>query len=322
MAVGQLCLTNDELAERFDTTPEVILRKIGIESRPLAAAGVAPKDLALQAVEPLMADPAFDPADLSMIIVASSSISQTCPSMACEVLAEIQKRHTGAPDIMAFDIMATCTGWLYGITMAFDHLNHTPFRNKAVLLVTSEVFSQGIAKDDFAAQASFGDAATATMLWGPEAQGEKAKGTGRLQMRRPFCFASADAQGALWGPPLNMEAKLKMDGYALRQASMPAMVKGLRAALDGAGIAAGDLASIIAHQSNQRVLADLAAELGVPSAVMASNLRFRGNTSSSALPLLLHDLRAGAGIPAAGLDIGFTAFGGGFTYGGAVARVL
>lgn len=329
VAVGELCLTNDELAERFGTTPEAIFRKIGIESRCLVAPDVTPIDLALRAVEELIVNPAFDPADISMIIVASSSIAQVCPSVACEVLAHIQKRRPSAPDIMAFDILATCTGWLYGLTLACDHLNYGPFRKKGVLLLTTEVFSQGIARDDFGAQVSFGDAATATVVWGPEAQPSAVLGKGYLHMKRPHCFARADNEGALWGPPLNIDAKLKMDGHGLRQAVLPAMAQGLRVALADAGLGVGDLGLIVAHQSNQRVLNDLAAEMGVAANVMASNLRFRGNTSSSALPLLLHDLRqAGTDSNAyptllkPGSDIGFTAFGGGFTYGGAVAKVL
>ncbi len=120
------------------------------------------------------------------------------------------------------------------------------------------------------------------------------------------------------------------------------MAKGLRAALTKAGLSADDLRLILAHQSNHRVLADLAAEMGVPADIMASNLRLRGNTSSSALPLLLHDIRTAGPVVPVGTDrnaystatngvseallpgsyLGFTAFGGGFTYGGAIGQVL
>lgn len=324
IAAGQGLHTNGDLAERFNTAPEVITRKTGIESRPIAGPDVRPKDLALQAVESLRAGAEFDPSALAMIIVSSSSISQVCPPVACEILAAISARGPVPSQIMAFDIMATCTGWLYGLTLACDYLDRPAMTGRTALIVTTEIFSQGIRADDFGAQVSFGDAATATLVWreSPAATGVVGQ-TGWMRMRRPLCFSAPDKAGALWGPPLNMDAKMKLNGSALREASLPALVEGLEAALADAGLVPADLSAILAHQSNHRVLADLAAAMGVPANLMATNLRNRGNTSSSALPLLIHDLRQHQPeMFASGANVGFTAFGGGFTYGGAIAKVL
>lgn len=329
VAVGGLTTTNEALAERFERAPEVILRKIGIESRPLAPADMTPKALALEAVAPLLDDRGFDPAALAMIVTTSSSITQVCPPVSCEVLSAIARRFPATPPAMAFDILATCTGWLYALSLVSDHLHQPAHRAGAALIVTTEIFTQGLADDDFAAWASFGDAATATLVYGPDApQGAR---PGFIQVRRPVNFARPDTQGALWGPPLRMAERMKMDGYAVRQHSMPAMAEALRAALADAGLSAGELRAVFAHQSNHRILAELAAELGVDPALVPSNLRFRGNSSSSALPLLLHDLRTAesaapgavvGSLPAAGSLVGFTAFGGGFTFGAAIGRML
>jgi 3-oxoacyl-[acyl-carrier-protein] synthase-3 len=361
IATGALATTNDDLAERFGRPSDVIYRKIGIHSRPLAAPDMAPKDLATQATLKLFDNPVFNPADLAVIITASSSVLQVCPPVSCEVLAAITARRPDTPPVMAFDIMATCPGWLYAIALATDHLHQPRNRAKTALIITTEIFTQGLAEDDFGAWASFGDAATATVLYGPDVRLEQpmpppalmtappgtapdtAPGHPYIAIDRPLTFARPDTVGALWGPPLRTTKFMHMDGPAMRAESMPTMALALREALADAELTAADLDLVLAHQSNQRILADLAAELPFDPVSMPTNLPYRGNTSSSALPLLIHDMRAASAAPASqaqdyllvpnqpgatpaplmrGQNVGFTSFGGGFTYAAAIGKVL
>lgn len=319
-AVGTERTTNEELAGRFGTTPEVLLRKTGIESRPRAAAGVGPRDLALSAAEQLISQPAFDPTALSMVMISSSTIGQACPSVACDVLSLIQERHPQQPDAMAFDLLATCAGWLYGIKLAYGHLQNEPFRRSSALIVTTEVLSKVMAPDDFGTQVSFGDAATATLIFGPDTPLD-ATTQGYLRMRCPLAYSHGDADYTLCGPPLGTGGFMEMNGGAVRQQSVPAMVRALKEALADAALATDDLQAILAHQSNQRILMDIAAAMGVAPEMMASNIRTTGNTSSSALPLLVNDLRQ-ANALTTGSNFAFTAFGGGYTYASAVASVV
>jgi len=325
---GSLTTTNEALAERFGTSPEVIFRKIGIESRPLAAPGVAPKHLAIDAARKLFDHPGFDSQSLAAIVTASSSITQVCPPVSCEVLAVITKELGPPPPLMAFDIMATCAGWLYALQFVCDHLHQPANRARTALVITTEIFTLGLDENDFGAWASFGDAACATLVYGPDCElpsqmdGQVAP---LISVRRPLNFSRADTDGALWGPPLGTPDRMKMNGSALRQVNMPAMAEALRAAVADAGLATGELDAILAHQSNLRILNDLAAELGISPEIMPHNLKHRGNTSSCALPLLIHDLRQSRPAPSfleAGSRLGFTTFGGGFTFSGAVGQVL
>lgn len=112
-----------------------------------------------------------------------------------------------------------------------------------------------------------------------------------------------------------------MDGRAVRALTVPCMARALREALADAALQPSQLARLLAHQTSHRILLDLAADLGLPPEKMASNLRQLGNTSSCTLPLLLRDLQASSALHP-GEHIGLTAFGGGFTYGAAVARVI
>lgn len=321
-AIGTECTTNVELAERFGTTPDVLLRKTGIESRPRAAAEISPRDLAMQAAESLISNPGFDPGALSMVIVSSSTIGQACPSVACDILGMIQTRFPQQQDIMAFDIMATCAGWLYGLKLACDHMQNEPFRRGSALIVTTEVLSKVMAPDDFGTWVSFGDAATATLALGPDAVLPGGDGRrGFLGMKRPLAYSHGDVEMTLSGPPLGTGGYMQMNGGAVRQQSLPAMVKALHAALKVAGLKPEDLDAILAHQSNQRILADIGSAMGVAPELMVSNLRTTGNTSSSALPLLLNDLRNDGRLNS-GARLAFTAFGGGYTYAATTATVL
>lgn len=323
-AVGPLTTTNEDLARRFGRPADLITRKIGIESRPLAPPDMDPKDLAILAARPLFENPAFDPARLSLIITSSSSINQVCPPVSCEVLAAMAAAREGVPSVMAFDIMATCPGWLYALSLVCDHLNQPGNRARTALVLTTEIFTQGLDPDDFAAWASFGDAAAATLVYGPDYEREPA-GAGFLQMERPLTFARPDTADTLWGPPLRTSRFLRMNGPGMRAESMPAMAAALQAALEERELSTADLDAVFAHQSNYKILADLASFLEVAPERLPSNLAWRGNTSSCALPLLLHDSRAGL---VEGFDlttdqmVGFTSFGGGFTSASAIARVL
>ncbi len=320
VVTGQSALTNAELAERFDTTPDEIFRKIGIESRPRVPPNTSPADLAWKAVAPLLDSPDFDPAALSIIIASTSTVEQVCPSIACVVLGHLQRYRPeiGAP---AFDILATCTGWLYALQLAHDHLQQPQARHGTALVITTEMLSPLVAPEDFGSCISFGDASTATLVFGPEAEHAPSPGVAPIALRRPVISALGDLNRELTVPPMGTGSTIHMNGRAVRQHTVPAMARALRQAASEAGLTPADLAAVLAHQSNQRILTDLAAALDLPADALPSNMRMLGNTSSCTLPLLLNDQRAHNTL-AAGTHIGFTAFGGGYTFGAAVGKVL
>ena len=319
-ATGHLTRTNDELAERFDTKPEIILRKIGVETRPIAPREVTPLELAWQALEPLIDHPLFNPDDLSMIIVHTNSIVQACPSVACDLLGRIQDRYPHL-NVPAFDMMAACPGWLYALKTAIDHLQYGQHRAQSVLVITTETLSQVTNLEDFASAISFGDAATAAIVYGPDAPAAFTAFPGAVRLDRPWISAHSDKDETMTCPIIGTGENITMKGSAVRQHTVPFMTKSLQQAAELSQLAISDLALVLAHQSNKRVLADLAAALEVDIEKVPSNIQHLGNTSSSTIPLLLADLRRQSALQP-GTHIGFTAFGGGYTFGAAVGKVL
>ena len=317
-ATGSLRLTNDELSQRFDMPASEIHRKIGITSRPVAPAGTTPADLAWQAVQQLLESGDLQPDQLSQIIVSTSTVNRVCPSIACDILARIQQQHPQTR-AMAFDMLATCTGWLYALRLAGDHLQHNAYRHGVALVVTTELLSPLVNPEDFGTSISFGDAATATLVHGPDAP--RPAVAAPIALHPPEVTAMGDSEQSIMVPAMNCTDKITMNGRAVRQLTVPAMAGMVQTALTHAGLTTADLAAVLAHQSNHRILADLAAALDLPADKVPSNMNHLGNTSSCTLPLLLADLRRQSTLQP-GSHIGFTAFGGGYTFGAAVGKVL
>lgn len=308
-ATGTAALTNDELVAAFPhVSADDIDRKIGIERRCKASSDEDALSLALRAVESaLQADPhALD--NLDMIICSTSTVSRVCPSLACSIQAHLLQRK---PDLraQAFDMLATCAGYLYGLQIAHDFLQQSPASR--VLLVTTEHLAPLLDPQDFGSCISFADAATATLL------GTNSTGC-VFELSRPLTFAQGDGDLSLTVPPIG-QGTIKLDGRAVRRVSVPGMVEALRAACQVADITPQDLRYLVAHQANQRVLEELGELLAVAPERVFSNIRNLGNTSSSTLPLCLRDL-SDQGLVRPGDILGLTAFGGGFTYGGAILR--
>jgi 3-oxoacyl-(acyl-carrier-protein) synthase III len=313
-AEGSEATTNADLIRRFPhLTDEEILRKIGMESRCRAAAGETPFTLAMRAVDALYESSPMAFQNLDLIVCATSSVDQVCPSIACKILAELNKRMPAlrAP---AFDILATCSGFLYGLQIAHGLIKASP-RSRA-LVITAETLSPLLDPQDMATCLGFGDAASACIVGG-ESLGEIAP----FELLRPSVHAHGDAQRVLTVPPMGTGDYIRLEGRAVRNESVPALSDSLREVCRAHHVAPSDLRYVVAHQANQRILNDLGTNLGVPAEKVFSNLRTLGNTSSSTIPLCLRDLTAGGTLKSGDL-LGLTAFGGGFTFGAALLKAL
>ena len=310
---GSEVTTNADLARRFpQVTEEDILRKVGMENRRRAAAGETPFSLAIKAVDACFdANPAaFQHLDL--IVCATSSVDQVCPSIACKVLAELNKRMPGcrAP---AFDVLATCTGFLYALQIAHGLIKASP--HSRALVITAETLSPLLNPDDLATCIGFGDAASACIVGG-----ESLQDAAPFEMLRPMVHARGDIERALTVPPIGTGEFIRLEGRKVRQESVPALSESLREVCRANHVTPADLRYVVAHQSNQRILNDLGVELGVSPEKVFSNMRMLGNTSSSTIPLCLRDLVADGKLQSGDL-LGLTAFGGGFTFGAALLKV-
>ena len=165
------------------------MQRTGIESRQWVAPGENPISLAVRASWELLDREHLLPTDLDVVICSTTSPTTVAPSMACQVLQGLAAGKSGTWT-QAYDIHAACSGYLYALQAGFDFLQSAP--NGRVLIVTTEVLSPLLDPQDFDTVVLFGDAASATVLYG-----EGHFGQAGARLLRPELSAKGDSDAAL-----------------------------------------------------------------------------------------------------------------------------
>lgn len=309
---GSRLVTNDELVARFPgRTSADVVQRTGIEARHWCAPGETVLGLAERAARKAMEQCGLGLRDLSGIIVSTSTPLEFSPSLACRLQHVLAG--DGPPcDMAAHDVLAACSGWLYALQQAHDACRARP--GSRFLVVTAEAMSAFLNLDDFDTAIVFGDAATAVVV-----EGGPSAATAPLRLHRPLLSARGE-DGSILSvgrirdgacSPVSMHG-VKVFPLAVRQ--MNAM---LREACADAGTTLQDLDWIVPHQANGRIINAAQQRSGVPPERVVNNVARHGNTSSSSIPIALAEMltegRTGR--------VGMAAFGGGFTFGAAVAEM-
>ncbi len=301
---GSRTVTNEDLLadnSRFDV--EAIVRRTGIRQRRWIADGETPVSLAARACRALFQTERLLLDEVDLVICATTSPTAITPSMACQVVHALQNSKI-AGYVQAYDINAACSGYLYALQAGWDYLQSEP--EGRVLIVTTEVLSPMLDRSDLETAILFGDAASATILYG-EAHMERAI----ARLSRPELSGKAE-NGCHLSVPLPHQGYIRMQGRRVFAEAVKAMLASLNRACAREQLSINQLAWIVPHQANQRILDALAHRVRVP---IYSNIVHYGNTSSSSIPLCLSEL-----LPqlAPGTRIGLCAFGGGFTFGAGI----
>jgi 2-oxoisovalerate dehydrogenase E1 component len=283
-----------------------IVRRTGIAARRWVLANEDAIGLAARACQQVLEQENLILDDLDMLVCSTTSPTSVTPSMACRVLNQLAVGR-GESMLQAFDINAACSGYLYALQAGYDYLQSRP--QGRVLVVTTEVLSPLLDPDDFDTAILFGDAASATVLYG-EADSERAK----ARLHRPELSAKSDVGGAL-SVPLLHDGFIQMQGRKVFSEAVRTMIASLQRACQLHGLHVDQLDLIVPHQANQRIL-DAIQHRIAPR--VYSNIRDHGNTSSSSIPLCLAEI-----LPDAprGDRFGLCAFGGGFTFGASILEV-
>ncbi|MBW3597671.1 MAG: beta-ketoacyl-ACP synthase 3 [Planctomycetes bacterium] len=300
-AVGSRLVTNEELlTAQSDMTAEDIVRRTGIAHRYWAGPGEDPVTLGAAACRELLDREGLLLSDLDMVICSTTSPTSITPSMACRICDSLAtgKTRSLAP---AFDMSAACSGYLYALQSAYDFLQSTP--EGRVLVVTTEVLSPLLDRDDFDTAILFGDAASATVLYGEDHFNRSA---GRVH--RPELSAKSE-DGRTLSVPLQNGGFIQMHGKRVFSEAVKSMISSLQRVCRRAEWDVCDLRWVAPHQANGRILDAIASRIGAP---VYSNIDRYGNTSSTSIPLCLSDLLPQS---APGDRLGLCAFGGGFTFG-------
>ena len=305
-------VTNDDLAQVVDTSDEWIRERTGIRRRHRAAPDQAVSDLAVEAARNALAAAGRSPADVDLIIVAT-----TTPDLTFPATATIVQRKLGCPIGIAFDVQAVCSGFVYALSVAYGFVAHG--RSRCALVIGAETMTRLMDWTDRGTCVLFGDGAGAVVL-------EPVEGQGIIADRGLLGFAlRADGtkQDLLFvdgGPSTNGEVgKLRMLGNQVFKHAVINISEAVTAAAADAGIAVADVDWFIPHQANMRILEGVARRLGIDEAKVVTTVADHANTSAASIPLALAAAARDGRIKEGDIVL-LEAMGGGFTWGAVLLR--
>jgi 3-oxoacyl-[acyl-carrier-protein] synthase-3 len=296
-------LTNHDLAGRIDTSDAWIRARTGIVERRIAAPTEATSDLAERAARAALAAARIAPADVDLIVVATTTPDIVFPSTACILQAKLGAR--GGP---AFDIQAVCSGFVYALAVADRMVVGGLARN--ALVVGAEIYSRILDWNDRGTCVLFGDGAGAVVLLPSPVPGIRsvhlhADGA----YRDILCVPGSIDAGAVTGSPY-----VRMDGPAVFKFAVNVMTDVGNEALEANGVDATAVDWLIPHQANLRIIDATAKKLGIPPERVISTVERHANTSAASIPLAL-DAAVRDGRIRAGHQVLLIGVGGGFTWG-------
>jgi 3-oxoacyl-[acyl-carrier-protein] synthase-3 len=309
-------MTNDDWATLVDTDDQWITERTGIKERRFAADDETTLDLAAAAAEKALADAGLDAADLDEIIVASDTPEVYTPDTA----AFLQDR-IGAREVPAFDLGGSgCAGFVLGVDVARSRVMAGARR---VLVVGVELISRLMDWTDRNTCVLFGDAAGAVVVGSGDVAAEILGGTsgtdgskaGILTLetggtRRPFTTEEAAKGG---------QHDIVMNGREVFREAVRRMSAATEQLLEKIGRAKEDVALVIPHQANLRIIDAVRSKLGVGADKVYVNVDRFGNTGSASVPLALAQAREEGRIAAGDLVV-LTAFGAGFHWAAAALQ--
>ncbi|MDP2401188.1 MAG: beta-ketoacyl-ACP synthase III, partial [Actinomycetota bacterium] len=306
-------LSNAELETMVETSDEWIVTRTGIRERRMAAPGQATSDLAAEACRRALDDAQLGPEDIDLIILGTSSPDMIFPSTACLTQVKI-----GAT-CPSYDVMAACTGFIYALQAATAAIECG--RARTVLVCGADALTRHVDFTDRGTCILFGDGAGAVVLQAAEEPGVMgivlgADGSGASLLHVP---AGGSAAPATAERIADGEHYLKMNGNEVFKFAVRVIPRVTREALELSGLQIDDLAWLVPHQANQRILSTVAERLGLPQERVFSHVERTGNTSAASIPLALDDLYTSGQI-APGAHLALVGFGAGLTWGGAVVR--
>ncbi|EYF05179.1 3-oxoacyl-[acyl-carrier-protein] synthase, KASIII [Chondromyces apiculatus DSM 436] len=308
---------NEVLAQRLDTTDVWIQEHTGIERRHVAAKGQVTSDMAAAASRAALEAAGLTPADLDMIIVATTSGDSPMPATAVNVQQKI-----GADLIPSFDLAASFAGFLYALTVADQFISAGTYGT--ILVVGADMMTRLVNPDDRATAPLFGDGAGAVVL-GPA----QSDGRGILSARIHADGALGDLLKVPAGgsaEPLSAEAlaanrhRLQMKGRELFQVSVKHLTSYSMQALKAAGLTSAELDWVIPHQANRNIVNLISQRLGYPRHKFVEDLAETGNTGAASIPIAL-DGAVRDGRVQRGQTVLMCALGAGVTWGAAMVRM-
>ena len=296
-------LTNHELAKSVDTSDAWIRTRTGIRERRIAAPAEQTSDLAERAARAALDAAGIAPADVDLIVVATTTPDMMFPSTACVLQAKL-----GAPGGPAFDVQAVCSGFIYALAVADRMVAGGMARN--ALVVGAEIYSRILDWNDRGTCVLFGDGAGAVVLVPSQVPGivsAHLHADGRH--RGLLCVPGSVSGGVVTGTPF-----VRMDGPAVFKFAVNVMSQVGTEALAANGVDASAVDWLIPHQANVRIIDATAKRLGIAPERVVTTVERHANTSAASVPLAL-DEAVRDGRIVVGQRLLLIGVGGGFTWG-------
>ena len=311
-------LTNEELSTMVDTSDEWITDKTGVKRRHIAADDQSTSDLAVLAARMALERAQMPAESIDLILLATSTPDfPSFPSTACIVQDRIGAKNAGA-----MDVVAACTGFIYALDTASAFIKSRKLKN--VLVIGAEVMSRVLDWTDRATCVLFGDAAGAVLVTANEGHGPsdivysllRSDGSGDRALERtvggtryPLQYDETDRH----------ETCLKMDGRRVYTFAVRVLVESIEKTLRDTELGLDDIAYVVPHQANYRIIAAAAQRSGIPLEKFYMNLMEYANTSAASIPLALNEMHEKR-LLRRGDYLLFIGFGAGLTYGANLVR--
>ena len=301
-------VSNDDLAQRVDTSDEWISSRTGIKARRLAADDEKTSDLAAAAGRRALEAAGLQPQDIDLIIVATATPDMQFPST-----ATIVQQKLGISGCPAFDLQAVCAGFIYAITTADAYIRSG--MAKRALVIGAEVFSRILDWNDRSTCVLFGDGAGAVVLGASDEPGlSRSKLHADGNYLDLLNVPAQIADGGVTGLPF-----LKMDGQGVFKFAVKQLAAVADEVLAEAGFSAEKLDWIVPHQANRRIIEATAKHLGISMEKVILTVAEHANTSAASVPLALDDgIRSGKIVR--GQHLLLEGIGGGFAWGAVLLK--
>lgn len=306
-------VSNADLAKVVDTSDEWIVERTGIHQRHRAAEDQGASDLAVEAAKRALAAAGRTPADIDLIIVATTTADMTFPATAALV-----QRKLGCPIGIAFDVQAVCSGFVYALTVADGFTARG--MSKCALVIGSETMTRLMDWTDRGTCVLFGDGAGAVVLEPMAGQGTT-KDRGILGVALRCDGTKQDLLYVDGGPSTTgTVGKLRMAGNQVFRHAVVNISEAVVAAAADAGVEVSEVDWFVPHQANQRILEGVAKRLGIDETKVISTVSQHANTSAASIPLALATGIEDGRIKPGDLVL-MEAMGGGLTWGAVLLRL-
>lgn len=314
--VPETVITNHDLEQIVDTTDEWIMERTGIRERRIVNGSQATSDIAYEAAQAALKNAGLKPSDIDLVMVSTCTPDMPFPSTACFLQQKLGVKNCGA-----FDLNATCSGFLYGLHVANSLI--CSGAHSRILLVGAEVLSKVTDWQDRTTCVLFGDGAGAVILDGTT---KRKSGVLSTHICADGCLSDLiSLPGCGSRNPCTREAILKrlpfikMKGNETFKVAVRTLEDVAHATLKKNDVDPSQLSLLIPHQANIRIIQATAKRLKLPEEKVFLNIEKYGNTSAASIPIAL-DEAVGSGRVKEGDLILLEAFGGGLTWASALLR--